>query len=127
MNSSKNLTIIDWIFTNNPQHYGLIPGCGFPTGIFLFIVLLAMYIFSVKYVRKGGYFEVLTLNSLSNKCTPLRTPRISGTSFFHFEILLALSELPANLPGQSSLSEQLFLHCAAATLKGLVECQNEKK
>ena len=58
MKSSKNLTIIDWIFTTKPQHYGLIPGFGFPTGIFLFIVLLAMYIFSVKYVRKGGYFEV---------------------------------------------------------------------
>jgi hypothetical protein len=64
MKSSKNLTIIDWIFTNKPQYYGLIPGCGFPTGIFLFIVFSAMYIFSVKYVRKGGYFEVHTLKSL---------------------------------------------------------------
>ena len=39
--------------------------------------------------------------------------------FFYFEILLAPSELPANLPGQFSLSGQLFLHWAAATLKRL--------
>ena len=46
--------------------------------------------------------------------------------FFYFDILLAPSELPANLPGQFSLSGQLFLHWAAATLKGLVEFQNKK-
>ena len=50
----------------------------------------------------------------------------SGLVFFYFEILLALSELPANLPGQFGLSGQLFLHWAAATLKGLVEFQNKK-
>ena len=46
--------------------------------------------------------------------------------FFYFEILLAPSEIPANLPGQFSLSGQIFLHWAAATLKGLVEFQNKK-
>ena len=46
--------------------------------------------------------------------------------FFYFENLLAPSELPANLPGQFSLSGQLFLQWAAATLKGLVEFQNKK-
>jgi hypothetical protein len=51
----------------------------------------------------------------------------SGLVFFYFEILLAPSELPDNMPGQFSLSGQLFLHWAAATLKGLVEFQNEKK
>ena len=44
----------------------------------------------------------------------------------NFEILLAPSELPANLPGQFSLSGQLCLHWAAATLKGLVEFQKRK-
>ena len=43
-----------------------------------------------------------------------------------FEILLAPSEVPANLPGQFSLSGQIFLHWAAATLKGLVGFQNKK-
>ena len=46
--------------------------------------------------------------------------------FFYFEILLAHSELPANLPGQFSFSGQPFLHWAAATLKGLLEFQNKK-
>ena len=45
---------------------------------------------------------------------------------FYFEFLLASSELPANLPGQFSLSGQLFLYWAAATLKGLSEFQNKK-
>ena len=51
----------------------------------------------------------------------------SGLEFFYFEILLAPSVLPANLPGQFSLSGQMFLHWAAATLKGLVEFQNLEK
>ena len=42
----------------------------------------------------------------------------SGLVFFHFEILLAPSEIPANLPGQFSLSGQIFLHWAGATMKG---------
>ena len=46
--------------------------------------------------------------------------------FFYFEILLAPSELPANLPSQFRLSGQIFLHWAAATLKGLVKFQNKK-
>ena len=46
---------------------------------------------------------------------------------FYFEILLAPSELLTNLPGQFSLSGQLFLYWAAATLKRLVEIQKEKK
>jgi hypothetical protein len=33
---------------------------------------------------------------------------------------------PANLPGQFCLSGQIFLHWAAATLKGLGEFQNKK-
>jgi hypothetical protein len=45
---------------------------------------------------------------------------------FYFEILQAPSEIPANLPDLFSLSGQIFLHWAAATLKGLVEFQNKK-
>ena len=45
---------------------------------------------------------------------------------FYFEIPLAPSEIPATLPSQFSLSGQIFLHCAAVTLKGLVEFQNKK-
>jgi hypothetical protein len=39
---------------------------------------------------------------------------------------LAPSEIPANLPGQFSLSGQIFLHWAPTTLKGLVGFQNKK-
>jgi hypothetical protein len=44
---------------------------------------------------------------------------------FYFEIHQAPSEIPANLPGQFSHSGQIFLHWAAATLKGLCEFQNK--
>ena len=50
----------------------------------------------------------------------------SGLEKKYFEIQRWPSELPAKLPGQFSLSRQLFLHWAAATLKGLVEFQNKK-
>ena len=44
----------------------------------------------------------------------------------YFEIPRWPSEIPANLPGQFSLSGQIFLHWAAATLKGHVGFQNKK-
>ena len=50
----------------------------------------------------------------------------SGLDFFYFEIHRAPSEIPANLPGQFSLSGQIFMHWAAATLKRLSEFQNDK-
>ena len=46
--------------------------------------------------------------------------------FFYFEIHRAPSDIPATLPGQFSLSGQIFLHWAAATLKGLGEFQNKE-
>ena len=49
----------------------------------------------------------------------------SGLQFFYFEILQAPSEIPANLPGQFSLSGQICLHWAVATLKGLVGFQTK--
>ena len=42
----------------------------------------------------------------------------------YFEIPRWPLEIPANLPGQFSLSGQIFLHWAAATLKAIVEFQN---
>ena len=42
----------------------------------------------------------------------------------YFEIPRAPSEIPANQPGQFGLSGQIFLHWAAATLKGHMEFQN---
>ena len=40
------------------------------------------------------------------------------------EFTLKFTEIPAKLPGQFGHSGQIFLHWAAATLKGLGEFQN---
>jgi hypothetical protein len=45
---------------------------------------------------------------------------------FYFEILRAPLEIPADLPVPFSLSGQIFLHWAAATLKGHIGFQNKK-
>ena len=50
----------------------------------------------------------------------------SGLDFFYFEIEQAPSEIPANLPGQFSLSGLTLLHWAAATLKGLFQFKKQK-
>ena len=47
-------------------------------------------------------------------------------SKIYFEIHRAPLEIPAKLPGQFCHSGQIFLHWAAATLKGLGEFQNKK-
>ena len=47
-------------------------------------------------------------------------------SRIYFEVHRAPSEIPAKLPGQFGHSGQIFLHWAAATLKGLGEFQNKK-
>ena len=41
-------------------------------------------------------------------------------------ILITATEISAKLPGQFSLSGQIFLHWAAATLKGLSKFQHKK-
>ena len=50
----------------------------------------------------------------------------NGLESFYFKILRAPSELPANLLGQFSHYGQVFLHWAAATLKGHVGFKNRK-
>ena len=57
--SSQNFTAVDWLLTNKPHYFGLIEGWANPTGVFLLVVLLVMYVCSMKWVRKGGYFEVI--------------------------------------------------------------------
>ena len=49
------------MLTAKPQYFGLIPGTALPTGVGLLVILLIMFICSMKWVRKGGYFEVNTL------------------------------------------------------------------
>ena len=57
--------------------------------------------------------------------TPPRTPRISGLKSQVFKITLAPLELHASLSCRFSVSWQIFLRWAAATLKGLGEFQNK--
>ena len=66
------------------------------------------------------------ISDLETNIFELKVGVKSGLDFFYFEILLAPSEIPANLPGQFSPSRQIFLHWAAATLEGLVGFQNKK-
>ena len=77
--------------------------------------------------------------NIKSKYTPARTRILSleidifelkmmvksSLEFLYFEIQQAPSEIPANLPGQFSPIGQIFLHRAAATLKGLGQFQNK--
>ena len=48
----------DWLMTNRPGVFGTIGGFANPTGVALMVVLTVMFICSMTWVRKGGYFEV---------------------------------------------------------------------
>ena len=70
--------------------------------------------------------ELLTkISALETNIFSLKMMMKSGLEFFYFEILLAPSEISANLPGQLSPSWQIFWHWAAATLKELGQFQNK--
>ena len=51
----------DWLFTMKPGLFGLFGGIANPTGVALLVILTVMVISSMKWVRKGGYFEVRTM------------------------------------------------------------------
>ncbi|XP_037826147.1 uncharacterized protein LOC119614118 isoform X2 [Lucilia sericata] len=56
--NKANYTIAEWLLTDRPGLFGLVPGCANPTGIALFIILLIMFICSQPFVRRKGSFEV---------------------------------------------------------------------
>eukprot|EP00095_Tigriopus_kingsejongensis_P001891 maker-scaffold287_size221780-snap-gene-0.26 protein:Tk01891 transcript:maker-scaffold287_size221780-snap-gene-0.26-mRNA-1 annotation:"nadph oxidase 5-like isoform x5" len=51
-------TLFDWILTDRPQLFGLMPGWANPTGVALITILTVMVAGSLPFVRRGGYFEV---------------------------------------------------------------------
>ena len=55
---TKLITFTDWIFTDKPQVFGLIPGYAAPTGVGLILILTVMVILSMSFVRNKGHFEV---------------------------------------------------------------------
>ena len=54
----------DWMLTDKPMSFGLIPGWANPTGIILIIVLTVMVICSMPFVRRGGFFEIFYFSHL---------------------------------------------------------------
>ena len=48
----------DWLFTCKPGLFGMIGGVANPTGVALTVIILVITFCSMKWVRKGGYFEV---------------------------------------------------------------------
>ncbi len=46
------------LFTSKPGLFGLMGGAANPTGVALVVILAVMVVCSMKWMRKGGYFEV---------------------------------------------------------------------
>jgi hypothetical protein len=57
----NNFTTNEWLFSNKPRMFGLVPGLANPTGFALFFILLVMIVCSQAFVRRGGCFEVSSL------------------------------------------------------------------
>ena len=57
---NNGYTFLDWLLTASPGLFGTIGGWANPTGVALMIILTIMFICSMSWVRKGGYFEVRT-------------------------------------------------------------------
>ena len=47
----------EWLFTTTPGLYGTVHGLANPTGVALMAILAVIIVSSMKWVRKGGYFE----------------------------------------------------------------------
>lgn len=56
--SIANYTYGQWLLTDAPGVFGLIPGWGFPTGVFLILVLVVMGGGVHPWIRRNGHFEV---------------------------------------------------------------------
>ncbi|XP_030377157.1 NADPH oxidase 5 isoform X2 [Scaptodrosophila lebanonensis] len=56
--NAGHYTISEWLLTDRPGLFGLIPGCANPTGVALFVILFIMFICSQPFVRRKGSFEV---------------------------------------------------------------------
>ncbi|EDW72398.2 uncharacterized protein Dwil_GK20906 [Drosophila willistoni] len=56
--NAGHYTIGEWLLTDRPGLFGLIPGCANPTGVALLLILLVMFVCSQPFVRRKGSFEV---------------------------------------------------------------------
>ena len=53
----KQLTYAEWLFTDKPQIFGLMPGWGNPTGMGLLLVMILMGLGAMPWIRQKGHFE----------------------------------------------------------------------
>ncbi|XP_041448854.1 NADPH oxidase 5 isoform X2 [Drosophila obscura] len=56
--NAGHYTIGEWLLTDRPGLFGLIPGCANPTGVALLTILVVMFVCSQPFVRRKGSFEV---------------------------------------------------------------------
>uniref|UniRef100_A0A1A9X4W1 NADPH oxidase 5 n=1 Tax=Glossina brevipalpis TaxID=37001 RepID=A0A1A9X4W1_9MUSC len=56
--NAANYSIAEWLLTDKPGLFGLVPGCANPTGVALIVILLIMCICSQPFVRRKGSFEI---------------------------------------------------------------------
>lgn len=56
--NAGHYTIGEWLLTDRPGLFGLIPGCANPTGVALLVILIVMFVCSQPFVRRKGSFEV---------------------------------------------------------------------
>ena len=65
-----------WLLTTMPGILGMPHGCANPTGVALIIILTIMFICSLSYVRRSGYFQVFycTHMVVCEETTPGKLP-----------------------------------------------------
>ncbi|XP_070850722.1 NADPH oxidase 5 isoform X2 [Drosophila suzukii] len=56
--NAGHYTIGEWLLTDRPGLFGLIPGCANPTGVALLVILMVMFVCSQPFVRRKGSFEI---------------------------------------------------------------------
>ena len=54
-----------WLFTVSPGVFGLVGGLANPSGFALIVIITVMTICSMPFVRKGGRFEVRSIEMTS--------------------------------------------------------------
>jgi hypothetical protein len=54
----KRWTYMHWIMTTMPGVFGMPHGVANPSGVALIIILTVMFVCSLSFVRRGGYFQV---------------------------------------------------------------------
>nr|XP_012143255.1 PREDICTED: NADPH oxidase 5 isoform X1 [Megachile rotundata] len=56
--NQNNYTLSEWLLTDRPGLFGLVDGYANPTGVILVFLLAIMTICSMRFVRRGGCFEI---------------------------------------------------------------------